>query len=197
MEEVKKVCFKCEIPLPISQFYEHSGMSDGHLNKCKECTKKEVKKRELELRNNPDWVAKEKNRGREKYHRLGYKDLHKPTTAQKREVIRRYRQKYPEKSLATRYTEIYLTKLPGINLHHWSYNQEDWLDIVELPIAEHHFLHRFIIYDQERMKYRTLEGVLLDTKENHLQYFEECKLKHNFYEPGRLPATTYRHLRHL
>lgn len=39
-----KRCFKCGFLLPIDNFYRHKAMSDGHLNKCKECTKIDVKK---------------------------------------------------------------------------------------------------------------------------------------------------------
>lgn len=38
-----KQCFKCNKTLPITEFYAQRYMSDGHLNKCKECTKKDVK----------------------------------------------------------------------------------------------------------------------------------------------------------
>ena len=34
-----KTCFKCLQPLPLEAFYKHPAMGDGHLGKCKSCTK--------------------------------------------------------------------------------------------------------------------------------------------------------------
>ena len=66
-----KNCIICGEPKLLSAFYKHKAMADGHLNKCKECCKSQAKERERENRKNPEFVEKERSRGRDKYHSLG------------------------------------------------------------------------------------------------------------------------------
>lgn len=44
LKEITKVCFKCSENKVLSDYYKHKQMGDGHLNKCKTCTKSDAKK---------------------------------------------------------------------------------------------------------------------------------------------------------
>ena len=53
-----KQCFKCGKEKDYSEFYKHKGMSDGHLGKCKECTKEYVKNNDTIYGNNEYGVVR-------------------------------------------------------------------------------------------------------------------------------------------
>jgi len=167
---MEKACFKCGVVKPLSDFYKHAQMKDGHLNKCKECTKSDSLADYNRLSTDPIWIEKEKERNREKYRRLNYRDSKKPSYESKKEAIKRHFDKYPEKRFAKNVTTELVHTFDGSTFHHWSYNKEHYKDVIELIFKDHKKAHRFIIYDQEQMMYRTLDGILLDTKERHLEY---------------------------
>lgn len=44
----RKVCFKCGRRRSITMFYKHPMMADGHLGKCKDCTKHDMAMRRVD-----------------------------------------------------------------------------------------------------------------------------------------------------
>ena len=170
---MEKSCFKCGLVKPLDEFYVHKQMADGHINKCKSCTKKDVRDRQANLRNNLEWLRAERERGVLKYHRLNYRDKPKPSKNRKREIINKYKTKFPEK-LAAKSNSQKIKCRQGYHKHHWSYLIEHWKDVIELTVKAHSSIHRFMVYDQEQMMYRTLSGKLLNTREKHITYYKEC-----------------------
>ena len=165
-----KHCFKCGETKPFSHFYKHKGTADGHLGKCMLCAQNDTKVRERKLRKNAEWVEKEKARKRI-YNNISRKNGRgKPTYEQKKMYLNRHKLKYPEKLIARSLSGNMSSKIPGNELHHWSYNVVHARDVIEIEMKSHKKIHRFMTYDQPLMMYRTLNGELLDTKEKHERY---------------------------
>lgn len=165
-----KKCFKCKKVKPLDQFYKHAQMADGHVNKCIDCNKKDVKDNyDLKI-TDPAFIEKERKRGRSKFHRL-YAGKIKGGNP----VARlNWKNKFPEKE-ATRKLNCHRLVSKGFEAHHWSYSLEHQLNVIPLTKKHHMKAHRFLIYDQERMMYRRYDtNELLDTKEKHEQFILWC-----------------------
>lgn len=171
---MRKICFRCNIEKDLSDFYVHKRMADGHLNKCKQCTKDDSNARYNELIIDPEWHRKEQERGRDKYRRYKYKSA---VGEKKKVIMNRYVNKYPEKVTARKLMGNIKPPI-GFNLHHWSYDKSKAKDVILLKIADHYLIHRFLIYDQESMMYKTLAGELLDTREKHETYINKIISDH-------------------
>ena len=88
MSKSRKECFKCKAVLPLSEFYKHPMMADGHLGKCKACTKRDV------IANRTAKVA---------YYRTYDRKRHKEVAERReahRQRSREFGKKHPEKRRA-------------------------------------------------------------------------------------------------
>lgn len=165
-----KQCFKCGELKELTEFYKHKQMVDGHLNKCKSCTKNDVSENYSKNSKDQLFIEQERKRGRDKYHRL-YNGLGKSN----RKSIIKYYSIYPEKLKAKTMSGKIKPPQHGLEKHHWSYNEEHYKDLIFLTKKHHMKAHRFIVYDQERMMYRMYDtNELLDTKEKHESFILFC-----------------------
>jgi hypothetical protein len=165
-----KKCFKCGELKELTEFYKHKQMGDGYLNKCKPCTKKDVKENYSKNSEDQLYVERERARGRKKYHRL-----YTGTAKANNERNIKYHDLYPEKKKANVVSQRVKPPHPGLEKHHWSYNEEHYKDLIFITKREHMKAHRFIVYDQERMMYRRYDNnELLDAKEKHESFIFYC-----------------------
>lgn len=162
---IGKVCFKCGYLKPLDEFYKHPQMKDGHLNKCKECTRCDMVDDYYKNRKNDEWVKKERERSKEKYYRLGYKNRHQSLVSKRGISINDYK-------VASHWLR---NKIDGmefnLQIHHWNYGL--LYDIFVVSKKDHRMLHTKMVYDKES-KVFFIKGTreVLDTHEKHKQYLD-------------------------
>ena len=176
--EITKVCRKCNIEKNISLYYPHKKSKGGYLAQCKKCVNDKNSKYFKAMKENPEFLELTRLKGREKYYRLGYNEKYKPSLEKKREMLLKYKKKYPEKTKGRTATKRMKPQVKGNHLHHWSYNEPHFKDVIELTVLEHNKAHRYMVYDPERKMYRRVDNnILLDTKESHIEFINSLKDK--------------------
>lgn len=92
-----KVCRTCNLEKELGDFYKHSKMADGHLNKCIQCVKERVKTHRV--LNRDKIIAEAKKRANEPNRiasRKKYQQSEKGKLAHKKAMIS-YKERYPMK----------------------------------------------------------------------------------------------------
>lgn len=155
-----KKCFKCGIEKPLIEFYKHPQMLDGHVNKCKDCNKKDVSENYFKKSLNPEVVEKERLRCKIKYQRLNYKE--------KQKVWDEKRPWKKDAILKNLNRKLKIEK--GFECHHWNYNSDFFESVFVLEIKQHKKAHSFLTFDSNLRIFKTDKGEFLNTKTEHLNY---------------------------
>lgn len=173
-----KKCKKCGNEKEYNDFYISKSGKYGLNARCKECIKNKTKEYLNEKKKDFKWVLKERDRclKKSKKNGLRYK-------ASKETIIHStnmYKINYPEKIIAHNRSRKVLATIKGNHMHHWSYNEEHWKDVIELSPLDHRLLHRHLIYDQEFFMYRRIDTMeLMDTRQLNEDFINF--LKNNKY----------------
>lgn len=69
-----KKCFKCDEVKPLDQFYRHSEMGDGHLGKCKDCAKYDVRQNREKRRDYYVEYDRERSKSKDRIQAIGRRD---------------------------------------------------------------------------------------------------------------------------
>ena len=150
---ISKKCFKCNIEWPLEYFYKHPRMSDGHVNKCKECNKRDVRENRA---NKIDYYTEyDKNRTqdpiRRASNRLYGRNAYINKKDEKKEYSKNYRLRFPEKykahcKLNNSLRDRKISKLPckvcgelKVHAHHADYSKP--LDVIWLCSVHHSLVH--------------------------------------------------------
>ena len=158
---IEKRCFKCDTVKPLFDFYKHPATKDGHVNKCIECNKQDVKaNREKRAQY---YKAYDMVRGalphRKDLARKGAKSPHRKKSHA--EQNKAYKEKFPERqaareSVSRALRSGTLTKLPCIVCgnsdsegHHPDYDRP--LDVVWLCPKHHKECHHIDAPDYEEI----------------------------------------------
>lgn len=152
-----KVCFKCGKLKPLDGFYKHSKMADGHLNKCKECNKKDVSKNYRKNIDHYKEYERKRHQGPERkaYNHQKSKEWHRKNKERSSEMKKEWENRNPEKRKASHLVGNALRsgrlqkqpcaicgKTDNVQGHHFDYDKP--LEVIWLCIEHHNMVHMIL-----------------------------------------------------
>ena len=154
-----KICPKCKEEKELSGFSKMKSSKDGLQHNCKACSRQYYAENTEQLKQYQKQYFAENPEVKAKFNK-------------------KYESKYPEKRKATTKANNNLPSRDGYHRHHWSYNEEHWLDIIYVNASMHSYYHTHMEYDSTHMVYRAkATGELLDTRERHEAYLKILNIK--------------------
>jgi hypothetical protein len=146
-----KTCKQCGIKKPMTEYYTHKQMADGHLNKCKSCVRSRVSNY---MEANADYYKEYEKKRANLPHRVQARKAYDKTEAGKiarKKASKNYLEKFPLRRAAhiavgNALRDGVLTKLPCLicgdesEAHHPDYSRP--LDVVWLCSSHHKEAHK-------------------------------------------------------
>lgn len=147
-----KTCKTCNTDKPLSSFYVHKAMADGHLNICKDCTKARVSKHRML---NIDYIKQYDKKRAMIPKRVNARKEYEKTEAGKKakiKALQNYKEKhteryYAQKALGNAIRDGKITKMAcficgneQVQGHHPDYSRP--LDVIWLCVKHHNEIHK-------------------------------------------------------
>lgn len=159
--EVHKKCFKCGETKHLSLFYKHSQMADGHVNKCKECNKHDVRENYSDKNEYYKEYDKQRNKDKESLRIVNRKKREK-TARHCRKNVYGHDPVLSDEMVKKATTKVSNATRDGrlkretscfccgsdkyVQAHHASYDEDMWLVVTWLCASCHQTLHKAFMY---------------------------------------------------
>ncbi|MCP4372602.1 MAG: hypothetical protein GY797_31515 [Deltaproteobacteria bacterium] len=158
-----KQCSKCKELKEERLFSKDASKPSGFRSECKVC----LGSRRRARYNTPEATSLRNSKA--------YKEKHNRES-------KVYRSKHQEKTKAQRACSHAGMTCVSLRAHHWSYSEQFWHDIIYMTPQQHTESHIHLVYSKEHMLFAALDGDLLTTKQDHLDYLHRCKSLGPSYE---------------
>jgi len=140
MTTSEKTCFKCKRSLPIESFYRHAEMADGHLNKCKECTRGDVKQYRRSDKYREKVLSADRARGNRQC--KAYRDKHKAQRESEYKARQALSNALRDKKIVRPVRCQHCGSDSALHGHHHDYSKP--LSVVWLCVPCHRQIHAFM-----------------------------------------------------